>query len=77
MEPAPLFEEKVDTERGRSWVTIRVELGGDGAIQLAFEGRETPAVIFEYDDPSDVSAIGEALVRAADIARRSVMMEAG
>ena len=77
MEVAALFEEKIDIERGHGRATIRVELGGDGQVQVAFEGRDGPTMIYRFSDPNDASAIGEALIRAADVARGSAQMEAG
>jgi hypothetical protein len=40
---AVLFEEKIDANRGHCRVTVKVELGGDGAIQVEFQGRDAPS----------------------------------
>ena len=68
MNETSLFEEKIETNRGHGRVTIRVELGADGAIEVAYEGHDAPTVTYLYSDPADVLAIGKALVRAADAA---------
>ena len=34
-------------------MTIKVELGGDAAIQVAFQGHDAPTVIYQYSDPAD------------------------
>lgn len=73
----PLIEETVATHRGHGNVTVSVELGGDGAIQIAFQGREAPTVTYEYAEPDDVLAIGQALVRAAQAAGASRGTETG
>lgn len=77
MNEAALFEERIDTNRGHSRVTIKVELGGDGAIQVSFQGRDAPTVVYQYSDPDDVLAVGKALVRAADAAGAACGTETG
>lgn len=77
MNEAGLFEERIDTNRGHCRVTIKVELGGDGAIQVAFQGRDAPTVIYQYSDPADAMAIGKALVKAADAAGAATGTETG
>jgi hypothetical protein len=74
---AVLFEEKIDANRGHCRVTVKVELGGDGAIQVEFQGRDAPIVSYEFIDPADVLAIGKALVKAADLASAAVGTETG
>lgn len=77
METEPLFEERIDTLAGHGHVTVRVELGGEGAIQITFQGHDAPTVTYLFDAPNDALAIGEALVRAANIARTSGGVETG
>jgi hypothetical protein len=74
---AVLFDEKIETDRGHSQVTIKVELGGEGAIRVVFEGRNAPTVIFQYADPADALVIGRALIRAAETAIAAQETEAG
>ncbi len=77
MTEAALFEERVVTDRGHGRVTVKVELGCDGGIQVVFQGRDAPTVIYEYNDPADARAIGRALIRAADAAGMAGTTEAG
>jgi hypothetical protein len=72
-----LTEETLASRDGHSRVTISVELGGDGAIRIAFQGREAPTVTYEYGEPADVLAIGRALVRAAQVAGAARGTETG
>jgi hypothetical protein len=68
---------RIDANRGRCRVTVKVELGGDEAIQVEFQGRDAPIVSYEFIDPADVLAIGKALVKAADLASAAVGTETG
>ena len=77
MNEAALFEERIDINRGLCRVTIKVELGGDGAVQVEFQGRDAPTVSYEFSDPADALAIGNALVKAADAACAASGTEAG
>ncbi len=77
MNEASLFEERIDTNRGHSRVIIKVELGGDGVVQLSFQGRDAPTVVYQYSDPADVLALGKALIRAADAAGAAGRVETG
>jgi hypothetical protein len=72
-----LTEETLATHGGHGRVTITVELGGDAAIRLAFQGREAPTVTYEYAEPADALAIGRALVRAAEAAGAARGTETG
>ena len=72
-----LIEETVETQRGHSRVTVSVALGAGGTVMLAFAGRDSPWITFEYADPADALAIGQALVRVAKSAGASVGTEAG
>jgi hypothetical protein len=74
---AALFKERIDANRGHCRVTIKVELGGEGAIQVEFQGRDAPTVSYEFSDPADALAIGKALIKAADAASAASVTEAG
>ena len=77
MNDSVLFEETIVTNRGHGRMTVKVELGGDGAVQVVFEGREAPTVTYQYTDPADAQAIGAAMIRAANAAVASRGMETG
>ena len=77
MEHAALFEQTIEINRGHGCVTVSVELGDGGAVQLAFRGREAPSVVYQYDEPLDALAIGTALIKAAQAARAAAGTEAG
>lgn len=77
MQPAALFETRVEIARGHAWASVRVELGGEGVVEVTFEGREAPTVTYRFGSPEEAAALAETLLRAADVARRSITMEAG
>lgn len=72
-----LIEETIETQNGRGRVTVSVALGAGGTVMLAFSGRDSPWITFEYTDAADALAIGRALVRVARAAGASVGTEAG
>ncbi len=77
MNQAALFEEMIETHNGHGAVTISVELGRDGAIEVSFRGRDAPTETYQCNDPAEVVAIGIALIRAAETARAAAGTESG